>query len=163
MIDKETKEILLSKIGIAGVDVIKLIKDKPNYSEFQISEKLEMDIQLVRNILYKIHNLNLADYTKKKDRKKGGYISYWTFNKKELHYYIEKEKMKKLEKFKERLESENSNKYYICKVGCTRVEFGNAFEINFKCVECGDALAHQDNKKTIEFLKTKISEMETEI
>lgn len=161
--NREEEGVLLSNLGQDGIQILKQIENKENVSEFQVAEKLKMDIQIVRNALYKIHDLNLATYIKKKDRKRGGYISYWTFNKKELFYYVEKEKIRKLEKFKQRLESENENTYYICPNGCTRLEFENAFDINFRCKECGFSLVHQDNKKTINFLKGKIKEIEQEV
>jgi len=160
---KQEEDVLLSTIGKDAVEIIKQIGDKENVSEVKIAEKLELDIQIIRNKLYKIHDLNLVKYTKKKDRKKGGYISYWTFNKKELYYYIEKEKIRKLEKFKQRLENENENTYYICPTGCKRFDFEKAFDINFRCIECGSALTHQDNRKTIGFLKGKIREIEQEV
>lgn len=153
-----TKEV----VGEDAVKIVQFLKNKKNISEFKIAEKIKAEINQIRNILYRLHNHNLVTYIKKKDRQKGWYISYWTFNRKRVKDIIKKSKKDKLTKYKERLEKELANKdnFFMCSSACARLGFQEATEFEFKCPECGHLLNQQDNSKTIEMLKKKIKELE---
>ena len=75
-------------VGEDSVKIIEYLKDKKNISDFKIAEKVDRDIHEVRNILYRLYNFNLVSYYRKKDRQKGWYISYWTFNKKRIKEFL---------------------------------------------------------------------------
>src|SRR3989339_2095243 len=141
-------------IGEDSVKIIDYLKDKKNVSDFKIAEKVDRDIHEVRNILYRLFNHNLVTYYRKKDRQKGWYISYWTFNKKRIKDLMKSLHYSKLEKFTERLKVEEANvgNFYLCPNACVRVNFEKATDFEFKCPECGNILNIQDNTKTIEFL-----------
>jgi len=72
-------------------------------------------------------------------------------------------KRTQLEKLRERLHKEESNKnlFFICTKACARLDFDQATEFEFKCPECGTLMQHQENSRTIEHLKEKIQEMES--
>lgn len=63
-------------------------------------------------------------------------------------------------KLRERLSFEEENYFFICK-SCQKANvkfnFDEAFELNFRCPDCGNALEAQDNSKIIEFLRSKIA------
>ena len=77
-------------VGEDTIPIIKYLKDKKNISDFKIAEEVDKDIHEIRNILYRLYNHNLVSYYRKKDRQKGWYISYWTFNKKRIKELLEK-------------------------------------------------------------------------
>ena len=148
-------------VGEDSLKVVEFLKDKKNISDFKIAEKVKSDIHEIRNILYRLYNHNLVTYYRKKDRQKGWYISYWTFNKKRIKDLMKNLHFSKIEKFTERLKVEESNRgnFYLCPNACVRVNFDKATEFEFKCPECGIILNNQDNEKTIEFLQTKLKEL----
>ena len=148
-------------IGEDSVKIIDYLKDKKNVSDFKIAEKVDRDIHEVRNILYRLFNHNLVTYYRKKDRQKGWYISYWTFNKRRVKDLMGIVKKQKLEKYNERLFEEEKNKdnFFLCPNACVRVNFDKATDFEFRCPECGNILNNQSNEKTIEFLKTQIKEL----
>ena len=150
-------------VGEDSLKVVEFLKDKKNISDFKIAEKVKTDIHEIRNILYRLYNHNLVTYYRKKDRQKGWYISYWTFNKKRITDLMEKVHNSKIEKFQKRLAEEERNKgnIYLCPNACTRVNFDKATDLEFKCPECGTILNHQDNEKTIDFLKDRLKELRT--
>lgn len=160
--DKMIEKIVVEAVGEDAMPVVKFLKDKKNISEFIIAEKTKVEIHQVRNALYRMHSLNLAVYKRKKDSKKGYYISYWTFNKKKISDVAEKLQGEKLEKLKMRLTREEENKgiFFLCPNACARLDFDNATELDFKCPECGFLLTQQDNAKTIDHLKSRIRELE---
>ena len=67
----------------------------------------------------------------------------------------------KIDRFTDRLKEEEANKgnIYLCPNACVRLNFEKATDFEFKCSECGNILNHQDNEKTISFLKNKIKEL----
>ncbi len=160
--DEKMHNAVAEIIGDDTVEIIKFLKDRKDVSEFTISEKIKKDIQNVRNMLYRLYNYNLVSYKRRKDRQKGWYISYWTFNRKKIKEMLDKTQKERLETYRERLEREeaNRNAFFICPKACTRMEFETAAEAAYKCGECGSVLSQQDNQKTIEFLREKIREME---
>lgn len=154
-------DVVSEAIGEDSLPIVEYLKDKKNISDFKIAEKVDKDIHEVRNILYRLYNQNLVTYYRKKDRQKGWYISYWTFNKKRITDVKKNMQKAKLDKYKLRLkqEVENEGNFYICPTGCIRVNFEKATDIEFRCPECAQLLNHQDNTKTIELLKSKLKEM----
>ena len=161
-----TKEILINTteeaVGEDALDVVKYLKDKKDISEFKIAAALKVDIHQIRNILYRLNSKHLAIYMRKKDRVKGWYISYWSLNEPRFFEVHEKLQEAKLERLKEKLKKEQEYRdgLYICPSLCTRMNFEQAMELNYKCPECGRILNPQDNSRTIEHIKTMIAEME---
>ncbi len=160
--NKKISTLINEIAGEKAVPIIEYLKSRKNVSEFIIAEKVKLDMQTTRNLLYTLNSYNVATYIRRKDRKKGWYISYWTFNRKRVKDLMEKLKREKLFKLHERLRKEESNKcnFFICTRACARLDFEQAIEFSFKCPECGSLLNQQDNLRTIEHLKLKINELE---
>ena len=101
-------EIVKEVVGEDSVKVVEFLKDKKNISDFKIAEKVKADIHEIRNILYRLYNYNLVTYYRKKDRQKGWYISYWTFNQKGLKHVAKSLKERKLAGLRARLLKEEA-------------------------------------------------------
>ena len=108
-----------------------------------------------------LHGYNVASYIRRKDSEKGWYISYWTFQRAKVKDLILRLKRDKLDRLKEQLrrEEENKGNFYICQRACARFDFDQAFNLEFKCPECGTILNLQENTKTISNIKEKIKEL----
>jgi transcription initiation factor TFIIE subunit alpha len=160
---KKITEVVKEIAGDTGVKIIDFLKNKKNISEFIIAEKTKLDMQTTRHILYRLNNNNITTYIRKKDRKKGWYISYWTFNRKMIKDVILKLKNERIDRLQEQLKKEEANKnnFYICSKACARLDFDQATEFSFKCPECGSLLNLQENAKTIENIREKIKELES--
>lgn len=161
--NKRIIEVVSEVVGEDSVPVIEFLKNRKNISEFIIADKVKLDMQRTRNILYRLNTHNITTYIRKKDKKKGWYISYWTFNKKRIKDLIGIMKIKKIEKLREQLKREETNKnsFFICPQACARLDFDQASEFEYKCPECGSLLNQQDNGKTIDNIKEKIKELES--
>ncbi len=162
---KKTNEIIGEAVGIDALPLVNFLKGKKNISEFVIAEKTRIEIHIVRNILYRLHNANLVEYKRKKDSKKGYYISYWTYNQKALKDVSKRMHVTKLHKLQERLEKEEKNAgcFFLCTNACVRLDFEQGTVNEFKCPECGSLLSQQDNTRTIEFLKEQIKELSAKV
>ena len=148
---------------IAGEDVLPLVKamkNKKNISEFKLAESIKQEINKTRNMLYRLHDANLVTFLRKKDKKKGWYIYYWTFNHPQAHSTILKMKEKRIENLRKRLEKEDSSTFYTCSSKCLRVKFEHALENSFKCPECDKILKEMDNSKVIKEIQKELSILE---
>ena len=132
-----------------------IINSGENVSEFLIAEKLETGINHIRNLLYKLQENNLVTFMRKKDKKKGWYIYYWTFNKVQANILVNKLKEKRIITLKKRLEIEAED-FLNCTRKCLRITFSNAMENNFKCPECECVLKQVDNKKQVATIKKEL-------
>jgi len=153
-------------IEVAGQDVIPLVralKNKKNVSEFKLAESIKQEVNSTRNMLYRLYNANLVSFMRKKDKKKGWYIYYWTFDMKRVRYLVEELKKKKLKKLKERLEREKEGQFFLCNNKCIRLDFDQAMNFEFKCPECGQLIHQEDNKELIESIEKEIQELEKEV
>ncbi len=164
-LNAKTAEVIRAAAGEDAIRLIKIMAGRRNVSEFRIVESARLDIQKVRNLLYKLHSSNLADYKRVKDNKKGIYVSYWTFNKAMVDELFAKLHQEKLQRFRERLdvETSNANCFFICPAACMRADFARAEQQRFRCDECGQLLAQEDNTRTIDVLRERIREMETAV
>lgn len=161
---KETAEELVKEV--AGEDTVKLVgllKDEDNISEFKLAEKLRLTVNTVRNQLYRLQAHNLVTSTRKKDKKKGWYIYYWTFNTPQAKSLLKVVKYRKLEHLKERLKTEIQETFYVCPQKCIRFKMENAMDYDFKCPECGNVLQEENNMDFVAKLKTTITELEDEL
>jgi transcription initiation factor TFIIE subunit alpha len=148
---------------VAGEDVlplVKALKNKKNVSEFVLAGNIKQEINVTRNMLYRLYNSNLVSFIRKKDKKKGWYIYYWTFNPKMVKYLASITKKKRLEKLKERLEREKKGDFFACQNQCIRLDFEQATDFEFKCPECGSLLDQEDNREKIKKLEKEIKKLE---
>ncbi len=151
---------------VAGEDVVPLVKNlknKKNVSEFKLAENIKKEVNEVRNMLYRLYDANLVSFIRRKDKKKGWYIYYWTFNLKRVKYLIKDLKKKKVEKLKERLERELSSHFFICNKNCIRLDFEQATGFSFKCPECGELMNQEDNAGTIKKIEEEVKTLQKEL
>ncbi|MBS3165383.1 hypothetical protein J4439_08200 [Candidatus Woesearchaeota archaeon] len=159
--DKLVKEVVSEVVGEDVLPLIAYLKGKRNISEFTIAESIDIEVNEARNMLYRLHGMHLVTYHRKKDKEKGWYISYWTFNPSRVVELKDRLHLERVAALKERLrrEEQNLNAFFICTSMCSRLEFERAMEYDFKCPECGTLMTQQDNSKTIEHLRARIQDL----
>jgi len=149
--------------GVGTGLIVDILFDKDDVNEFLIAKKMDLTINQVRNILYKLSAEGLVSFTRKKDKKKGWYIYFWTLDKEKCLKKIEVEYAKKLSDLKQTLSDRENKRYYICK-GCN-IEVGEekALESDFSCDECTEVYELVDNTNAIRDIKGKITKKENEL
>lgn len=151
---------------VAGQDVVPLVhvlKNKFNVSEFKLAECIKCEINATRNMLYRLYDYNLVSFIRKKDKKKGWYIYYWTFNERRAKELIKDIKKKRYDKLVERLAREKNTQFFICPNKCMRLDFEQSHDFNFKCPECGCLLDLDNNVNLIKDLEAQLVSLENEI
>ena len=161
--DKMIKDVVSKVAGEDTIPIVMNIKGKVNVSEFKIAEDLNIEIRELRKKLYRLLEHNLVVFKRKKDKKRGWYIYYWTFMPSQVKFLNRALRERRLEMLKKRLDRELNNQFYICPNGCVRLDFARAVEFDFRCPECGSLLVVQDNSATVRHLREEIEKLEKEL
>ena len=152
---------------ITDEDITENIKDRIESEgrdvDFEPDDTEILKLNTVRKTLYKLYSEKLAQFRRIRDKSTGWFIYYW-WHEFDLLEEILLEKKKLVEgKLRERLEFEQNNYFFVCNE-CEgtniKYNFEDAFEMNFRCPDCGGALVAQDNDKLIKFLKERIASLE---
>lgn len=157
---KSIVETLTNKQSAAIVD---LLIDKKDVNEFLIAKKLGLTINQTRNILYKLSDFGLVSFIRKKDKRKGWYIYFWTLNVTKSLDLLEQKLKEELERLDSQLKSRMEKRYYFCKTCNIEVTEEAALLNDFICQECEEVYELFNNEEIIEKLKKEISKLEKEI
>jgi len=157
-------EVISNLIGEDVIDLVIELITQDEYSEFKLAEKLNQDVNMTRNMLYRLLEHNFVYFSRRKDKRKGWYIYYWTFNPND----IEKKRIHILEKQLLELQSRLNNDFhhdifFICNNKCEKYDFDFAAEHEFKCQECGELLQQYDNSRHKQELVEKIDSLKQEM
>ena len=149
--------------GINTGRIVEILFGKKDVNEFLIAKKMELTINQVRNILYKLSADGLVSFIRKKDKRKGWYIYYWTLKTEKCLVKLEQSLLKKIENLKGILSSRETKRFYICKPCGIEVGEEKALEHGFSCEECAEVYELSDNSGSIRDTKAKITRTEKEL
>lgn len=157
------KNLVEEMANTGSAQIVDILFEKTDVNEFLIAKKMDLTINQVRNILYKLSAEGLVSFTRKKDKKKGWYIYFWTLNTEKCLMKIELELERKMAESKQLLNDRETKRYYICK-GCN-IEVGEekALEDDFSCDECAEIYELVDNTNSLRDIKGKITKKENEL
>lgn len=160
---EKTEQLAVQVGGELAVDIVRFLLDNgENISEFLIAEKLEVPINNIRKTLYILQEANLVTSMRKKDKKKGWYIYYWTFDNIQAKTLIVRMKEERIKNLKKRLDIEQNSKYLTCKRKCMRLTFERALENNFACPECSKSLQEVDNSARVNMIREELEILESQ-
>jgi len=164
VLSKEALKELVTEIANEETfKIVELIKGKQDVSEFLIAEKLDFTVNSVRNMLYRLQEHNLVSSIRKKDKEKGWYVYYWTFDFKKAEDLYLNRKKQRIDSIKRRLKEEDTSNFFVCKKKCDiRMKFEEALEQNFKCPECGNVLIEEKDKKVKNTLLKELESLESQ-
>jgi transcription initiation factor TFIIE subunit alpha len=151
-----------------SVSIIECILNGKTFDS-EIAEETEIKLNIVRKILYKLHDAGIASYKRTKDPETNWFIYSWKFDQEKVSDIISKKHQKNSEEIERSIKYEEENMFFACKINGHRYKFEKASEFNFVCPECRESLEYQDNTLRIaELLKEKATcksttEISTEI
>ena len=99
-------------------DIVDLLAGKKDVNEFLIAKKLNLTINQTRNILYRLSDFGLVSFIRKKDKRKGWYIYFWTLNIYESLSLLSQKMRQELDNLKNQLKGRKEKRYYSCNT-CT--------------------------------------------
>lgn len=150
MIDKLLGILAEKIIGKSACSIIDVIKDKKDVNEFKISAKLKLTINQTRNLLYKLYEQDVVSFIRKKDKQKGWYIYYWSLNTKKALELLARMKERELLQLSYLLKSRENKRFYVCPDCNIEVTEETALGHDFFCLECGNLLKLNEDKKKVE-------------
>ena len=160
---KFLKSIVENLINKQAVPIIDLLIGKKHVNEFLIAKKLELTINQTRNILYKLSDFGLVSFIRKKDKRKGWYIYFWTLNIYQSLNLLEQNLKKELEQLEIQLKERKERRYYFCKTCSIEVSEEVALLNNFACSECEQIYELSNNQEIIQNLEKSILKLKKEI
>ncbi len=157
------KNLVEEMAGTGSSLIVEILFGKKDVNEFLIAKKMTLTINQVRNILYKLSAEGLVSFIRKKDKRKGWYIYFWTLNSEKCLMKLELELAKKLNDFKQALGERETRRYYSCKNCHIEVTEEKALEDDFSCSECAEVYELVDNTNMLKELKGKITKKERDL
>jgi transcription initiation factor TFIIE subunit alpha len=131
--------------------------------DFEPDDNEILKLNTVRKTLYKLYSEKFAQFRRIRDKSTGWFIYYWWHEFGLLEEILSEKKRLVERKLRERLQYEEENYFFICE-NCAenkvKYVFEEAFDLNFRCPDCGGQLKSQENKNVINFLKERIVQLQ---
>ena len=160
---KLLKTVIEDLINKQSVEIIDLLVGKKDVNEFNIAKNLKLTINQTRNILYKLSDYGLVSFIRKKDKRKGWYIYFWTLNSYQTLKLLNDNLKKKLENLENQLRNRKESRHYTCNTCSIEVNEETALLNDFICPECDEVYELSDDSGVIEEITKKIMKLKREI
>ncbi|TFF99762.1 MAG: hypothetical protein EU541_04140 [Promethearchaeota archaeon] len=125
--------------------------------DFEPEEDEVLRVKTVRKLIFKLQEEGLA--RSRKNRSSDGYYSFSYQDTFDAFPELLFQKIDLIQKkLRARFEYEKNNSFFVCK-NCEdtkRFRFEDAYEYNFRCLECGGPLETEDNEPIMEFIKRRM-------
>lgn len=151
------KNIVEDIAGKSAREIVDLLIGRTDVNEFLIAKKLKLTINQTRNILYKLSDNGLVSFTRKKDKRKGWYIYFWTLDSFKSLEMLEKKLSVEIEQLKNQLRNRKTKRFYFCKTCNVEIGEETALLNQFTCIECGQVYGLAESEKIIKELENKIN------
>jgi len=150
--------------GKEGVDVATVLVNAEETTDEEIATKTDLKLNVVRRILYKLHDNHLASYRRIRDTNTGWFLYYWRIDPKKAQALVNRKKRMVLNLLEQRLEHESNNDLYACvNRDSSPVPFEEAMNLSFRCPTCNESLEYVDNKRAVDFLKKRVEELKADL
>lgn len=153
------KAIVEDIAGKQATEIVKLLVGKKDVNEFLIAKKLKLTINQTRNILYKLSDGGLVSFIRKKDKRKGWYIYFWTLDSLKSLELLEKKLLEEIRQLENQLKNRKIERFYFCKTCEVEVGEETALLNQFTCTECGEVYSLAEQDKIIKELENKINKL----
>lgn len=143
--------------GDHAIGIVDLLHGKKNVNEFLISKKLNLNINQTRNILYKLSDVGLVSFIRKKDKKNGGWYTYfWTLDIAKSLVLFRDHMENSYKKIESELARRKNERFYYSPSADLEYTEEQALENNFICPETGEVMELEDNTERVAQLENKL-------
>jgi transcription initiation factor TFIIE subunit alpha len=163
ILDEEFLKVAPFFGGEEALTVVKTLMKLKEATDESIANESGIRLNTIRKILYKLYDHALVSAKRVQDEKTGWYIFYWKLQSDQLDAFIRNRKRRVLEKLKSRYDFELAHEFFVCPKCHVRVTFEEAMESTFRCTQCGEQLKSVNNEKIVQFLATRIKQIEAEL
>ncbi len=148
---------------INGFDVLAVLIELEEITDDEISRQLNLKLNTVRKLLYKLYDARLVDYDREKDEETNWYTYTWKPTLEKLPNIVKKKMEHILNDLKKQLVVEESNMFFYCPSCEFKYTFEEAMDYGFRCPQCGGVLKEYDNKNDVRMIKEQIKILEEEL
>jgi len=148
---------------INGFDVLMVLIDLVEATDDEISRHLNLKLNTVRKLLYKLYDARLVNYDREKDEETNWYTYTWKPALDKLPGVVKRKAQNMLKRLKEQLVVEEDNMFFYCPKCEIKYIFEEAMDYGFRCPQCGGILKEYNNKRDIKILKDQIKFLEDEL
>lgn len=161
---KFLKDVVGMIAGVQAAGIVDLLYSKKRVNEFLIAKKLNLNINQTRNILYKLSDEGLVSFEGKKDRKSGGwYTYYWTLDIAKALHSLRGSITRRIEELETQIATRQQARFYHC-VNCdVELDEEQALLNNFACPECGEVLELREPTELVNELRKQIVKLQSEL
>jgi transcription initiation factor TFIIE subunit alpha len=146
--------------GEDAVRVVEVLKGVHEIVDTDIVDKTQIQLRIVRKVLYKLYDHSLVALRQSRDKDTGWFIFNWRLQHDQIRGFVVNQTRHILKKLETRLEYEKSNEFYTCQTqGCRRIPFKEAFELLFRCPLCNKPMLYLNNDLFVDVLTRKIEEI----
>jgi transcription factor E len=156
------KKVVENTAGEQAVKIVDLLYGKKDVNEFLIAKKLNLTINQTRNLLYRLSHLGIISSIRKKDKRKGWYIYFWTFNVLKSLEVLEQSISGEIGILEAEFNSKKQKRFYKCKHCGREAQEEEALLTNFSCTECGEVYDLMDNAPLLAEVSKKIEKLQKE-
>lgn len=156
---KLLKDLVENIAGKPASEIVDQLVGKKDVNEFLIAKKLKLTINQARNILYKLSDRGLVSFIRKKDKRKGWYIYFWTLNALKSLELLEKKVLEELGHLENLLKSRKTKRFYFCETCNIEIGEETALLNEFSCPECGQVYILSQNDRAIKEIENEISKV----
>ena len=160
---KFLKLIIGDLINKQSVPIVDLLAGVKNVNEFTIAEKLGLTINQTRNVLYKLSDYGLVSFIRKKDKRKGWYIYFWTLDSFQSLSLLKDKLQDKLKALENQLKTRKESRHYLCLTCSIEVTEETALLNEFVCSECDEVYELANNDELIVQIEKNIGKLKKEI
>jgi len=160
---KLINDVMQSLAGKPANGLAEILYGKRDVNEFLIAKRINLTINQIRNILYKLLEAGIISFTRKKDKKKAWYTYFWTLDIVKSLEVLENMMKKERDNYKKQLTLREKRRFYICKHCSIEVSEETALLNDFTCTECGNVYELNEDVKIITEIKNNIARTEKNI
>ncbi len=132
-------------IGDEGLLLIERFPEDGEYSDEELAEITQINLNSVRHTLYTLYERRLAEYRRIKNNETGWLTYLWRLRLDAIPITLEEEMEMVLEKLKVREQFEEENDFYRCGQCGLLLTFNQSMDVDFCCPDCGSSMNHFDN------------------
>lgn len=157
------KKVVEKIAGVPAVKIVDLLYHKNNINEFLIAKKLKLTINQTRNLLYRLSHLGIIHSIRKKDKRKGWYIYFWSLNILKSLEFLEDSLKQEIQALQSQLVSKRMSRAYKCSICGREASEESALLNNFTCTECGEVYVLADNAPIVKSMEEEMAKVQKEL
>ncbi|WOF15878.1 transcription factor [Methanoplanus sp. FWC-SCC4] len=150
---------ILRMIGEEGMELLEKFPPEGEYSDEDLAEITEINLNSVRHTLYTLYGKRLAEYRRIKNSETGWLTYLWVLKLPNIDNCLYEDMDVVLELLETRERYETMNDFYICGTCGLRYTFDEALNRDFVCQNCDEKMEHLDNDLIAEALKRRVEQI----